>query len=115
MALEIIDIVFTSIINFFCLIFRADLVPYGELLISAAEEYAINTNHGINNNFIKMSSVFNLENQKKLIELIKNTQDENLKEIKKKQEEQDYKDKQEQAKKDIEEGKKIYEEKIKGQ
>lgn len=47
-----------------------DLVPYGELLISAAEEYAIHTNHGINNNFIKMSSVFNLENQKKLIELI---------------------------------------------
>ena len=47
-----------------------DLVPYGELLISAAEEYAIHTNHGINNNFIKMSSVFNLENQKRLIELI---------------------------------------------
>ena len=91
-----------------------ELAQYGELLISAAEEYAIKTNHGINNNFIKMSSVFNLENQKKLIDLIKNTQDENLKEIKKKQEEQNYKDQEEQAKKDIEEGKKIYEEKIKG-
>lgn len=29
MALEIIDIVFTSIINFFCLIFGADFIPYG--------------------------------------------------------------------------------------
>ena len=29
MALDIIDIVFTSIINFFCLIFGADFVPYG--------------------------------------------------------------------------------------
>lgn len=28
MALEIINIVFTSILNFFCLIFGADFVPY---------------------------------------------------------------------------------------
>jgi hypothetical protein len=61
-----------------------DLLPYGELLISAAEEYAIHTNHGINNNFIKMSSVFNLENQKKLIELITKTHEENTKEIEEK-------------------------------
>ena len=91
-----------------------DLVPYGELLISAAEEYAIHTNHGINNNFIKMSSVFNLENQKKLIDLIVETQKENEAEITRKQEEQNSKKQKEQAKKDIEEGKKIYEEKIKG-
>lgn len=90
-----------------------ELAQYGELLISAAEEYAINTNHGINNNFIKMSSVFNLDNQKKLIDLIVSTQEENRKEIEKKQKEQEYKDKEEQAKKDIEEGKKIYEDKIK--
>ena len=90
-----------------------ELAQYGELLISAAEEYAINTNHGINNNFIKMSSVFNLDNQKKLIDLIVSTQEENKKEIEKKQREQDYKNKEEQAKKDIEEGKKIYEDKIK--
>lgn len=31
MALQIIDIVFTSIINFFCLIFGADPVPYGDI------------------------------------------------------------------------------------
>ena len=90
-----------------------ELAQYGELLISAAEEYAINTNHGINNNFIKMSSVFNLDNQKKLIDLIVSTQEKNKKEIEKKQREQDYKNKEEQAKKDIEEGKKIYEDKIK--
>jgi hypothetical protein len=62
-----------------------DLTTYGELMISAAEEYAIQTNHGINNNFIKMSSVFNLDNQKKLIDLIVATQAENEEEIKKKQ------------------------------
>jgi hypothetical protein len=56
-----------------------------------------------------MSSVFNLENQKKLIELIKNTQDENLKEIKKKQEEQDNKVSEEK----IETGKNIYEKELK--
>ena len=53
-----------------------ELGPYGELLIAAAEEYAVHTNHGINNNFIKMSSVFNLDNQKKLIDLIVATQKE---------------------------------------
>ena len=91
-----------------------ELAQYGELLISAAEEYAIKTNHGINNNFIKMSSVFNLENQKNLIDLIKKTQDENLKEITRKQEEQKNKKNKEQEKKDREEGKEIYEKKIKG-
>ena len=90
-----------------------ELVPYGELLISAAEEYAIHTNHGINNNFIKMSSVFNLDNQKKLIELIQGTQEENLKEIKRKQDKIDTKEAEKKVKKDIETGKKLYEEKLK--
>ena len=90
-----------------------DLIPYGELMISAAEEYAIHTNHGINNNFIKMSSVFNLENQKKLIELITETQKENEAEIDKKLKEQELEDKKKIADEDIETGKKIYEEEIK--
>lgn len=90
-----------------------ELVPYGELLISAAEEYAIHTNHGINNNFIKMSSVFNLDNQKKLIELIVNTQKENQEEIERKKKEQDLKDSKEKIEKSIKEGKKLYEEKLK--
>ena len=90
-----------------------ELAQYGELLISAAEEYAIQTNHGINNNFIKMSSVFNLENQKKLIELIQKTQDENEKEIKRKKDNQDAKEVKETIEKNTKEGKSIYEEKLK--
>ena len=90
-----------------------ELVQYGELLISAAEEYAIQTNHAINNNFIKMSSVFNLENQKKLIELIQKTQDENKAEIKRKKQNQDNKKLKKKYEKDIEEGKKLYEGKLK--
>ena len=90
-----------------------ELAQYGELLISAAEEYAIQTNHGINNNFIKMSSVFNLDNQKKLIELIVETQKENQKEIKKKEDKKDLRKKRSDLKKEIKEGGKIYEEKLK--
>ncbi|MBO7210390.1 MAG: hypothetical protein J6V44_05235 [Methanobrevibacter sp.] len=90
-----------------------DLVPYGEMLISAAEEYAINTNHGINNNFIKMSSVFNLENQKKLIELIKDAEDERRNEIEIEKNKLDFEKEEEERKKNLEEGKKLYEEKLK--
>ena len=91
----------------------AELAQYGELLLSAAEEYAIKTNHGINNNFIKMSSVFNLENQKKLIELIKHAQEENEKEVQRRKDNQDKKALEEKNKKDIETGKNLYEEKLK--
>ena len=90
-----------------------ELVQYGELIISAAEEYAIHTNHGINNNFIKMSSVFNLDNQKKLIELIVAAQKENLAEIDRKKDGQKIKDREEENKKLVKEGKKLYEEKLK--
>lgn len=90
-----------------------DLTLYGELLISAAEEYAIHTNHGINNNFIKMSSVFNLDNQKKLIELIVASQEENQRELDKKKTEMDSDELKEKLEKDIEEGKNIYEKKLK--
>ena len=90
-----------------------ELGPYGELLISAAEEYAVHTNHGINNNFIKMSSVFNLENQKKLIDLIVETQKENEAEIRKKEQSKINKQKKEEFENNIQEGKKLYEEKLK--
>jgi hypothetical protein len=90
-----------------------ELVQYGELIISAAEEYAIHTNHGINNNFIKMSSVFNLDNQKKLIELIEAAQKENQAEIERKKKEQDIKESEEKLKNNINDGKKLYEEKLK--
>ena len=90
-----------------------ELAPYGELMISAAEEYAIHTNHGINNNFIKMSSVFNLENQKKLIDLIQETQKENQKEIDRRKSQKDKIAENKKLKKAIKDGKKLYEEKLK--
>ncbi len=88
-----------------------DLVPYGELLISAAEEYAIHTNYGINNNFIKMSSVFNLENQKKLIQLITDAQKEAEKENKEELSKltDGLKDTREEIERDAEEGEEICE------
>lgn len=85
-----------------------DLLPFGELMISAAEEYAIHTNHGINNNFIKMSSVFNLENQKKLIELIVATQKENEAEIKKREQRKYASDLKRQEKKKIKKGEELF-------
>lgn len=90
-----------------------ELGPYGELLIAAAEEYAVHTNHGINNNFIKMSSVFNLDNQKKLIDLIVDAQKENEEEIQRKLRNKNRKDLEEKLKKEIEKGKELYEEKLK--
>ena len=90
-----------------------ELVQYGELLISAAEEYAIKTNHGINNNFIKMSSVFNLENQKKLIELITAAQKEAQEEIERKKNELEDDAKTKKINERIEKGKKIYEKTLK--
>ncbi len=90
-----------------------ELAPYGELMISAAEEYAIHTNHGINNNFIKMSSAFNLENQKKLIDLIQETQKENQKEIDRRKSQKDKIAENKKLKKAIKDGKKLYEEKLK--
>lgn len=90
-----------------------ELGPYGELLIAAAEEYAVHTNHGINNNFIKMSSVFNLDNQKKLIDLIVDAQKENEEEIQRKLRNKNRKDLEEKLKKEVEKGKELYEEKLK--
>ena len=86
-----------------------ELGPYGELLISAAEEYAVHTNHGINNNFIKMSSVFNLENQKKLIELIVETQKENEAEAAERLKKKQNKEEKKKLENSIKEGKKLYE------
>lgn len=47
-----------------------DLTVYGEMLLSAAEEKALKTSLKIHDNFLKMSEVFKLSNQKKLIDLI---------------------------------------------
>lgn len=60
-----------------------DLSVYGELLISNAEEKALKTAHVIHNNFLKMSEVFKLSNQKNLIELISEAEKEEQKRVSK--------------------------------
>jgi hypothetical protein len=60
-----------------------------------------------------MSSVFNLENQKKLIELIKSAEEEKKKEIKSEKDNLDLEKQEEERGKNLEEGKKLYEEKLK--
>ena len=49
---------------------EADLQTYSELIIAAAEEHAYKVSSSIYNKFAKMTEVFSLPNQKKLIELI---------------------------------------------
>lgn len=68
-----------------------DLSVYGELLIAAAEEKALKASNTIHNNFLKMSEVFKLTNQKKLIDLISEAEKEEQKKYKK--ETRDKKDK----------------------
>lgn len=48
-----------------------DLTAYGELIIAAAEEHAYKVSSSIYNKFAKMTEVFSLPNQAKLLELIK--------------------------------------------
>lgn len=64
-----------------------DLSVYGELLISNAEEKALKSTNMIHNNFLKMSEVFKLSNQKKLIDLIVDAEKQNQKKIDKENDE----------------------------
>lgn len=66
-----------------------DLSVYGELLISAAEEKAYKTSTQIHKNFLKMSEVFKLSNQKKLIELISQAEKEEHERIEKERKDAD--------------------------
>ena len=59
-----------------------DLSVYGELLICTAEEKALKTSNSIHNNFLKMSEVFKLSNQKNLIELISESEKDESKRLK---------------------------------
>ena len=49
---------------------EADLQTYAELIIAAAEEHAYKVSSSIYNKFAKMTEVFSLPNQQKLIDLI---------------------------------------------
>ena len=59
-----------------------DLQTYSELLIAAAEEHAYAVSSSIYNKFAKMTEVFSLPNQKKMIDLIMDANKEQQKEAK---------------------------------
>lgn len=66
---------------------EADLQTYAELLIAAAEEHAYKVSSSIYNKFAKMTEVFSLPNQQKLIDLIQEANKEQLASIKKERKE----------------------------
>ena len=75
---------------------EVDLQTYSELIIAAAEEHAYKVSSSIYNKFAKMTEVFSLPNQKKLIDLINASTEEQLKsvnEAKKKIDDKEIKDK----------------------
>ena len=61
---------------------EVDLQTYSELLIAAAEEHAYAVSSSIYNKFAKMTEVFSLPNQKKMIDLIMDANKEQQKEAK---------------------------------
>lgn len=62
---------------------EVDLQTYSELIIAAAEEHAYKVSSSIYNKFAKMTEVFSLPNQKKMIDLIKEATTEEIEESKK--------------------------------
>jgi len=70
---------------------NSSLQTFGELVIAAAEEHAYKVSSSIYNKFAKLTEVFSLPNQKKLIDLIKgaNEEQEKAAERKRKQTEKD--------------------------
>jgi len=61
---------------------EVDLQTYSELIIAAAEEHAYKVSSSIYNKFAKMTEVFSLPNQKKMIDLIMAANKEQQKEAK---------------------------------
>lgn len=89
-----------------------DLQAYSELLIAAAEEHAYAVSSSIYNKFAKMTEVFSLPNQKKMIDLIMDANKEQQKEAKRlkneKKNERELKEKIESKSKDVEEGLRVF-------
>lgn len=81
---------------------------YADILLSNAEEKAMKASSAIHNNFLKMSEVFKLSNQKKLIELIEQSEKEEKMRIEKEMNDKKIEEENEKAKEAIEEGKKIF-------
>ena len=91
---------------------EADLQIFSELLIAAAEEHAYAVSTSIYNKFAKMTEVFSLPNQQKLIDLILAANKEQKAEAKKirdeKKKAKELKEKIELKSKDAEEGLKVF-------
>lgn len=65
-----------------------DLQAYSELIVSAAEEHAYKVSSSIYGRFAKMTEVFSLPNQAKLLKLIQNSAEEEEREKNKKKEDE---------------------------
>lgn len=91
---------------------EADLQTYSELLIAAAEEHAYAVSSSIYNKFAKMTEVFSLPNQKKMIDLIMAANKEQQKEAKRlkneKKNAKELKEKIESKSNEAEEGLKVF-------
>lgn len=91
---------------------ETDLQIYAELIIAAAEEHAYAVSSSIYNKFAKMTEVFSLPNQKKMIDLIMAANKEQQKEAKRirkeKKESKELQEKIESKTKDAEEGLKVF-------
>jgi len=85
-----------------------DLQTYGELIIAAAEEHAYKVSTSIYNKFAKMTEVFSLPNQKKLIDLIMAANEEEQKAVDDAKKEYEDKIKKENVEKLEEDGVKIF-------
>lgn len=85
-----------------------NITIYADILLSNAEEKAMKASSAIHNNFLKMSEVFKLSNQKKLIELIEQSEKEEKMRIEKEMNDKKIEEENEKAKEAIEEGKKIF-------
>lgn len=84
-----------------------NLTVYGELMISNAEELAHKTSVAIHTNFLKICEVFKLSNQKKLVELMEDAENEELIRIKKEKESIDAKKLEDESNKKLERGKSL--------
>ena len=91
---------------------EADLQTFSELLIAAAEEHAYAVSTSIYNKFAKMTEVFSLPNQQKLIDLILAANKEQKAEAKKirdeKKKAKELREKIESKSKDAEDGLKVF-------
>lgn len=92
----------------------ADLQTYGELIIASAEEHAYEVSTSIYNKFAKMTEVFSLPNQQKLIDLILEANKEDRAEAKRLRDEKKIEKKAEEAAKKETDGSELFKSKIGG-